>query len=272
MPKTSVRPRPEETGDNEESPRLNSAVRRLRLRELVASQEFIDSEALCRELRVSESTIRRDLIVLEQEGTLRRVHGGALSFQARDEQLDFFRLSKISHTEKERIGAAAAALIKDGQTLMLAAGSTVVEVARNLFGRPLQVVTNSIPVAQVFWDCKSVEVTMTGGFVFPRIGVLLGPICDQMLDSISADVLVMGIAGITEEGLSDSNTLIMGTMRKMIERARRVIIVADHTKFGRKSLVHIAPLSQVDCLVTDAALSPAFQEMLESQGVECILA
>ncbi|MCC7153541.1 MAG: DeoR/GlpR transcriptional regulator [Bryobacterales bacterium] len=256
----------------DDSPRLKSAVRRLRLRELMASQEFVDSELLSRELRVSESTIRRDLIALEREGTLRRVHGGALSFQARDEQLDFYRLSKVSHSEKERIGAATSELIKDGQTLLLAAGSTVVEVARNLAGRPLQVVTNSIPVAQVFWDCKSVEVTMTGGFVFPRIGVLLGPICDQMLDSISADVLVMGIAGITEEGLSDSNTLIMGTMRKMIERARRVIIVADHTKFGRKSLVHIAPLSQIDCLVTDAALPAAYEEMLNAQGVQCILA
>ena len=116
------------------------------------------------------------------------------------------------------------------------------------------------------------EVTVTGGYLFPRIGMLLGPVCDEMLGRISADTLVVGMAGLTPEGLSDSNTLIVGTVRKMIEVSRRVIVVADHTKFGRKSMVHVAPLDEVDVVVTDSGLSPEHKKMLERHGIECILA
>ena len=149
---------------HDEPSRMRSAARQRRIRELFASEEFIDSETLCRKLGVSDSTIRRDLIELERNGLVRRVYGGAMSMQTRNDALDFSRLTTISPKEKVRIGKAAAALVRDGQNLILAPGSTVVEVAKNLLGRPIQVVTNSIPVAQVFWDCKTVEVTMTGGY------------------------------------------------------------------------------------------------------------
>ncbi len=255
-----------------EASRMKSAARHLRLKELFADQEFLDSDALCRELRVSESTIRRDLIELESQGVLRRVHGGALSLQTREEGLDLGRLSNHSHSEKERIGKAAASLVEDGQTLLLGPGSTVVEVAKNLVGRLIHVVSNSIPVSQVFWDCAAVEVTMTGGYVFPRTGMQLGPICEQMLEKISADVLIMGIAGITADGLTDSNSLIMGTMLKLMERSRRVIVVADHSKFGRRSLAQIAPLSRVDLIVTDSSLAVEHQQMLNDRKVQFKLA
>jgi DeoR family fructose operon transcriptional repressor len=252
--------------------RMRSAERHRMIRDLFASQEFMDAETLCRKLRVSDSTVRRDLIEMEAMGILRRVHGGAISLQVRDEALDFARLSSSCHAEKERIGKAAAALVGDGQNLILAPGSTVVEVAKHLGGRQLQVVTNSIPVAQVFWDSKSVEVTMTGGYVFPRIGFQLGPVCEQMLDRISADVLIMGIAGIAAEGLSDSNTLIVSTFLKMMHVARRVIVVADHTKFGRRGLMHVAPLDKIDTVVTDRGATAEHRELLSKHGVECILA
>jgi DeoR family fructose operon transcriptional repressor len=113
---------------------------------------------------------------------------------------------------------------------------------------------------------------MTGGYLFPRIGMLLGPVCDEMLARISADTLVLGIAGLTPEGLSDSNTLIVGTVRKMIEVSRRVMVVADRTKFGRRSMVHVAPLSEVDIVVTDSGLDNVYRELLADHGIECILA
>ena len=233
------------------------------------SEEFIDSETLCRKLGVSDSTIRRDLIELERNGLVRRVYGGAMSMQTRNEALDFSRLTTISPKEKVRIGKAAAALVRDGHNLILAPGSTVVEVAKNLLGRRIQVVTDSIPVAQVFWDCKTVEVTMTGGYLFPRIEYELGPICEQMLDKISSeDMLIMGIAGITGDGLSDSNSLIVSTFLKMMHVARRVIVVADHTKFGRNSLVHVAPLDRVDMVVTDTGLADEHRELLRRRGME----
>jgi DeoR/GlpR family transcriptional regulator of sugar metabolism len=251
---------------------MKSVERHLKIRELFASEEFVEAETICRKLKVSESTVRRDLIELETAGVLRRVYGGAISLQTRDEALDLSRLSAISREEKVRIGKAASALVQDRQTIILSPGSTVAEVAKNLYGRPLQVITNSVPVAQVFWDCKSVEVTMTGGYLFPRIGALLGHVCDEMLSRVSADTLIFGIAGLTEEGLSDSNTFIAATIRKMIEICSRVVVVADHTKFGHKSMVHVAPLDLVDVVVSDRSLHKNYQNLMRQHDVELILA
>jgi len=251
---------------------MKAAERQLKIQEVFGGQEFVDIETLCRILEASESTVRRDLAELEREGTLRRVHGGALSLQVKDELLDFAWQSKRCPDEKRRIGRVAASLIEDEHTAILDGGSTVAEVARNLTGRPLHVVTNSIPIAQILQDSRSLELTLTGGFVYPRLGVLLGPFCEQMLATVSADVLVMGTGGIAETGFSNNNTLIVGSERKMIEASRRVIIVADHSKFGRSALVPLAPLEKAHVVVTDSEVDPSHIEMLKAHGVEVILA
>lgn len=251
---------------------MKAAERQLRIQELFSNQEFMDVETLCRVLEASESTVRRDLSELEKTGFLRRVHGGALSLQSRDELLDFQRQSVRSQEEKRRIGKVAAGLVEDEQTLILDGGSTVAEVARNLLGRRLHIVTNSIPIAEIFSDSRAVELTLTGGYLYPRLGVLLGPFCEQMLANVSADVLIMGSGGITESGLSNNNTLIVGSECRMITSSRKVIIVADHTKFGRKALVHLAGLEQANVIVTDSGVAPEFQELLKSKGIELVIA
>lgn len=251
---------------------MRQAERILQLHEFFAKQEFVSIEELCARFNASKSSIRRDLIELENKNVLRRVHGGALSLQAREEALDFSSLSGSCHEQKARIGKAAAALVEDGQTVILGGGSTVVEVARCLNERPIQIVTNSIPVAQVFWDSKQAEIVLTGGYLYPRLGVQLGPICERMLHSVSADILIMGIRGITEAGISDSNSLIVGSLRAMINAARKVVIVADHTKFGRNALIHVAELKEIHQVVSDSGLPGAFRSMLEERGVGCLLA
>jgi DeoR family transcriptional regulator, fructose operon transcriptional repressor len=257
---------------NAKQPIMHSSKRQLQIKELFAASEFLDSNELCRKLSASRSSLRRDLIELERLGLLRRVHGGAISLRTRDDVLDFNKLAVSCHEEKARIGRLAANLIDDGQTIILGGGSTAVEVARNLVSRSVQVITNSIPVAQVFWDCKQVEVTLTGGYLYPRLGIQLGPICERMLHGVAADALVMGIRGITALGLSDSNTLIVGSIRKMIEASRKVIVVADRTKFGRDGMVHVADLKELDVVVSDSGLAPEYQELLKDNGLTCILA
>lgn len=244
----------------------------MRLQELFSQQEFVNFEDLCRMFSASKSSIRRDLMDLERKNVLRRVHGGAISLQTRDEVMDFKRLSGSAKDEKARIGALAAGLVEDGQTVILGGGSTVAEVARRLGEKSLQIVTNSIPVAQIFWDSKMIEVTITGGYLYPRLGVQLGPICEHMLQGVSADVLIMGIRGITSAGISDTNSLIVESIRAMIRAARRVVIVADHTKFGRDAMIQVAPLSEIDQVVSDTELAPEFQEMLKKHDVICSLA
>lgn len=130
-----------------------------------------------------------------------------------------------------RIGKAAAKLVQDGQTVILGGGSTVADVALNLLDRQIQIITNSIPVAQVFWDCRQTEVTLTGGHLYPRLGIQLGPICERMIQSVSEDIAIMGAGGIIEDGLSDTSALVVESIRAMIKCAHNKMIVADHSKF-----------------------------------------
>ena len=250
---------------------MKQAQRLLKVQEIFSKQEFINLDELCRIFNASKSSIRRDLIDLEGKGVLRRVHGGAISLQTRDEIMDFGHLSGTSHDEKIRIGKMASSLVEDGQTIILGGGSSVVEVAKRLCNKSVQVVTNSIPVAQVFWDTKQVEVTLTGGYLYPRLGVQLGPICENMLNHVSADSVIMGIRGITAAGISDSNSLIVESIRAMIKAARKVIIVADHSKFGHDAMMHVADLTEIDQIISDRNLKPEFQQMLGKHNVECIL-
>lgn len=252
---------------------MKSAERQIRIRELLDAQEFIDLDTLCRELDSSESSVRRDLTTLESEGVLKRVHGGALAIQPRrDHLLDLAWQKTRNLDQKMRIAAATANLIEDDTTVILDGGSTTAAVASCLNGRSLNVVTNSIAIAKVLGDSRRIEVTLTGGYLYPRLEVMLGPLCEAMLGGIAADLLIMGTGGITEAGLSNNNTPLVGSQRRMIEVARKVIIVADSSKFGKAALVPLAPLEVVDVVVTDTDLAPEYRKLLKRHNIEVLLA
>ena len=251
---------------------MNGAVRQRKIREMLEVEEFLDMERLATALEASESTVRRDLAGLESEGVLKRVYGGAMAMQTKDHALDFAWQSEHMAAEKLRIATVAASLVQENQTVILDGGSTVAAVARQLAGRLLHVITNSLPIAEVFGDSRQVEITLTGGYLYPRLRATVGPLCEQVLSSVTADVLIMGIGGVTESGFSNSNTLIVGPELKMIQAARKLIIVADHTKFGRGSVIHLAPLSEADMVVSDTGLATEYQDMLKAHGVEVLLA
>ncbi|MDO8833962.1 MAG: DeoR/GlpR family DNA-binding transcription regulator [Vicinamibacterales bacterium] len=251
---------------------MNRSGRQLRIRQLLERQEYVDLESLCRLLETSESTIRRDLVDLERQRIVKRVHGGALAIQPREHLLDHDWQARRQADEKQRIGRRAATLIEDGQTIILDGGSTVACVAGELADRSVHAITNSLAIAQLLRDSRKVEVTLTGGYLFPRLEVMLGPLCERMLGSVAADVLVMGIGGITEAGFSNNNTLVVGSELRMIEVSRTVIIVADATKFGRPGMVPVAPLEMADIVVSDTSLAPEYREMLEAHGVQVLLA
>jgi DeoR/GlpR family transcriptional regulator of sugar metabolism len=246
--------------------------RQLRIREILEGQEFVDLEMLCSELESSESTVRRDLVELERQRILKRVHGGAVAVHPREHLLDFDWQSQRHAAEKDRIGRLTAGLIEDGQTVILDGGSTVARVAAHLADRWVHVITNSLAIAQLLRNSSSVEVTLTGGYLFPRLEVMLGPLCERMLASVAADVLVMGVAGVTAAGFSNNNTLLVGSERTMIDVSRKVIIVTDATKMGRAAMVPLAPLDVADVVVTDTSIETGHREMLEANRVEVLLA
>ncbi|MGA7342407.1 MAG: DeoR/GlpR family DNA-binding transcription regulator [Terracidiphilus sp.] len=252
---------------------MKAAERQLRIRQMLESRDFLDLETLCRELDASESSVRRDLDILEEEKALRRVYGGAVSVQpppsrAFDYAVESVRLSG----EKDRIARLTAGLIEDGQTVILDGGSTVAAVARELSSKSLHIVTNSLPIAESLESLRNIELTLTGGYLDPRLRVMLGPFCEQMLGAIRADVLIMGIGSISESGFSNNNTLVVGSEQKMIAVAGKVIIVADHTKFGRGGMIPVASLSAAHIVVTDTGAAPESVRLLRDNGIEVLLA
>ena len=223
------------------------------------SRDFLDVETLCRDLGASEASIRRDLAQLETDNALKRVYGGAIPVQvAGDYALETGRRSN----EKSHIAHLAASLIEDGQTVILDGGTTAMAVARELAAKSIHVITNSLPIAEVLESYRNIELTLTGGTLDPRIRVMLGPFCEQMLAAIRADAVIMGIGSVTESGFSNNNTLVVGSEKKMIEVADRMIVVADHTKFGRGAMFPVAPLEAADVVVSDKELAPEYTDLL----------
>jgi DeoR family fructose operon transcriptional repressor len=252
---------------------MKAAERQLRIRQMLENRDFVDLETLCREFDTSESSIRRDLDLLEQSRQLRRVYGGAVALQTTPARaFDYATESARLSDEKNRIARAAAGLIEDGQTVILDGGSTVASVARELSARPMHIVTNSLPIAESLESLRNIELTLTGGYLDPRLRVMLGPFCEQMLGAIRADALIMGIGSITPSGFSNNNTLVVGSEQKMIEVAEKIIIVADHTKFGRGGMIPVAPLNAADIVVSDTGLAAEHVAMLRDSGVEVVLA
>jgi DeoR/GlpR family transcriptional regulator of sugar metabolism len=127
-------------------------------------------------------------------------------------------------------------------------------------------------VAQIFWECRQTEVTLTGGYLYPHLGIQFGPICERMLHSVSADLAILGIRGITGDGLSDTSSLVVESIRAMMKCAQRVIIVADHTKFGRKAMIHVADLAELDQIISDSGLAPEHRQLLDERGISYLLA
>ncbi len=252
---------------------MNAVERQLKIREMLESKQFLDLGDLCRELGTSRPSLRRDLLALESQNVLKRVHGGAVSVRpGKDQPFNFETARTQFSREKSRIAKLAAGLVSDGQTVVLDGGSTVAAVARELVGRSLQVVTNSLPIAEILLDAPGIELTLTGGYLHPPIRVMLGPLCEQMLSAVRADMLIMGIGSITETGLSNNNTLVVGSERKMIEISSKVVIVADHSKFGRGAMIPLAPLDVADVIISDDQLPPEYQALLTSHGIELLLA
>lgn len=246
--------------------------RRARLLELVRQRGFAALPDLAGELAVSESTVRRDLDFLEEAGTAKRTHGGVFYTGASPKLPHFDERQPAQWDKKRAIAARAAQLIQDGDTLLLDGGTTTYEVARLLVGRPLQIVTNSLPVANLFASSATTDLVLVGGYVYPRTGVSLGPYANQMLASLNVRRSVLSVAGVNDRGFYNNNLLLVETERAMLEAAEEVIVVADSSKFGHQSLALLCPLPRIDYLVVDRDIDAKWREKLETAGVKLVIA
>ncbi|MFG2811862.1 DeoR/GlpR family DNA-binding transcription regulator [Streptomyces sp. NPDC048410] len=219
---------------------------------------------LTRQLGVSDMTVRRDLDALARQGVLEKVHGGAVPVvEASTHEPGFEAKSGLEPTAKEDIARAAARLVAPGSAIALSGGTTTFTLARQLLEVPdLTVVTNSVRVADVFHTAQrtsgrrpgAATVVLTGGVRTPSDS-LVGPVADRAIAALHFDLLFLGVHGISAEaGLSTPNLAEAETNRQLVRSARRVVVVADHTKWGTVGLSSFAALDEVDTLVTDAGL------------------
>ncbi|MCA9177201.1 MAG: DeoR/GlpR transcriptional regulator [Planctomycetales bacterium] len=253
---------------------MNAETRREQILEIVRSKGFASLPSLAQTLRVSESTIRRDLDHLEEAGATRRTHGGVLYSGPSPHLPHFDHRQATNWHRKQQVAARAAELIEDGDTLLLDGGSTTYELARELHQRrlQLQIVTNSLPVATLFTSHDNVDLVLIGGYLHGRTGVTLGPYANQMLADLNVRLAVLSVAGITQRGYFNSNLLLVETERQMVAAADEVVVVADSDKFGRSSLALLGPLGSVNTLVSDHQMPSHWRQELKAAGVRVIVA
>lgn len=246
--------------------------RQQRIEEHLNRVEFASLDELAELVDASPSTVRRDLGLLEVRGTLRRTHGGARLVNPRSDEFAFAARDTHELAEKEAIGRACAELIRPNQSLILDAGTTVFHVARHLGAKSPQVITNSLPVANLLASNPRVEVLVSGGVIYPRLGVLVGPLAVEAFSKMHADVAIMSSGGITAEGITNSHGLLIDIQRAMMRAAQRVIFCLDGTKFGRRSVSFLCALDEVDLILTDASAPAEVVEQVRAAGVEVFVA
>lgn len=244
-------------------------ARRNRILQTIESEGVTSLHSLVERVGASESTVRRDLEFLERVGQIRRTHGGA-SYVG-ESLTAFEERRQKSLAQKKQIARRVVELIETGEAVLLDGGTTTLEVARQLVGKSLQVVTNSIPIVQLLFNQPGIELIVVGGYVYPKTGVALGPVAIAALNEVHVRRLIMSVGGITEAGLFNSNVLLVETEKRMIAAAELVTVVADSGKLGHSALTHLCGFDAVDQLVVDAGITPEWRDVVQSAGVELIV-
>ena len=142
--------------------------------------------------------------------------------------------------------------LRDGDTVLFDGGTTTLEVARLLVGRSLQIVTNSLPIANLFASSRETDLVLLGGYVYPKTGVALGPLTIRTMEDLHVHQVVMSCSGLVSGGLYNSNLLLVETQRQMMRCADEVVVVADHTKIGRAALAFLCEVGEIDTLIIDS--------------------
>jgi DeoR/GlpR family transcriptional regulator of sugar metabolism len=224
--------------------------------------------------KVSEVTIRRDLRELANMGMLYRAHGGAVALSSSlPEPPVVKRMGQTAHC-KLGIAQAAARLVFDGDSVFIGSGSTTAYVARQLVNRKnLTVTTNALTVATELASAEGITVVVTGGMMRPSELSLIGHITEISLREVRVDKIIMGIPAISlEQGLTNDYLPEVMTDRTIIEMAPELILVADHTKFGKVGSAFVASLTRVTCLVTDSETDPEILDRVQDMGIRIIFA
>jgi DeoR/GlpR family transcriptional regulator of sugar metabolism len=225
---------------------------------------------LAESLGVSEMTVRRDLRELAADGRVERVRGGAVSAEV---EPPFEQTVVERYEAKDRIGAAAAALVTEGQTVMIDIGTTTLQAAHHLRGSRITVVTSSLAVYEELLPDRGIELLLPGGVVRRNYRSLVGVLAEDSLRQLQADVLFLGTSGVDEQlTVWDSTMVEVPIKRAMIAAATRVVLLADAEKFAMKGIVRVCEAGAIDQIVTDDALPASTRAAIDDAGIEVTVA
>lgn len=247
----------------------NAAERRDYAQKVLRKQGHVSVSDLSDELGVSEVTIRKDLQYLEKHNLLLRTHGGAILPDRFVADRPFEEKAKHNAEAKDRIGKAAADLVQNNDTLFLDAGTTTMQVARNLDRScHLTVVTNAVNIAMELIGRANTEVIMLGGVLRMTSASVVGPFAEKMIRQHACSKMFLGVDGFDlDHGLTTTDPMEAQVNRLMIDAAEQVIVVADSSKFGRRGLSRICSVDQIDMVITDEDVPDHVRNALDERGI-----
>ncbi len=233
-------------------------------------EKYLEVLDLCKLLDVSAVTIRKDLKLLEEKGLLFRTHGGASLENPYINEKAINEKEKISVEEKKGIAQAAAELIDENDSIMLASGTTVQALAKYIKPKnKLTVITPSLYVGLYLINQKNIEILQLGGYIRPSSASVIGNYAVQILENVSCSKLFLGVDGIDlEYGLSTTSLEEAQLNKKMLTSAQKIIVLADSSKFGKKSFAKICDLEAINEIITDNGISATNKRKLEEKGVK----
>ncbi len=250
--------------------------RRALILSMLDTSNEVSVTELSRQTGISEVTIRKDLTILQDRNLLVRTRGGAMRrpMENLSEDTAITKKRMFNYQEKMRIGREASRLIKDGDFIMLDSGTTTLEVARNLdCFQHLNILTNSMNIAEELMRYRRFNVVILGGNVRLNSHSTVGPLAISILRNFSGYKLFLGVDSFSlENGVSTPNLEEALLNQQMIQQASQVIAVFDSSKFNKRSYVHIADLSEIQCIVTDKGLPAGMKTKLKNAGIELRLA
>jgi DeoR family fructose operon transcriptional repressor len=233
----------------------------------------VEVAELARDLAVTPETVRRDLTALERRGMLRRVHGGAIPVERLAAERRVEDRESHESAQKDRIARAALDELPDGGSIIIDAGTTTSRLAQLLpDDREFTVVTNSVPVASVLVARPGITLHLLGGVVRARTYAAVGDWTKTQIGDVFADVVFLGTNGISvERGLTTPDFAEASVKRALVAAARRTVVLADHTKFGREDFARVVPLATVDTFITDVGLDVEFAADIEAAGPRVVV-
>jgi DeoR/GlpR family transcriptional regulator of sugar metabolism len=256
---------------------LSAAERRSQIAQMVLEKGKVLVTDLVDQFQVTETSIRRDLTILESNSRLKRIHGGAVSLSGNSRTDSFSEKMQLHNKAKQRIGKVAAEMIHANDVLLLDSGTTTLQVIMQIpsalrLGNSITLVTNSLPIAQEVLTWPSPNLILLGGIYLPDYQATVGPQTLKQLQELSADRVFLGADGLTiQGGATTANILMAEVDRLMVERSREVVLVTDSSKLGRMGFVPVKPLKAFHKIITDANAPADIVDAIRAEGIDVLL-